>query len=97
MALQWMRNPPPPIPEDWGSTILRIIWAAMAASMAEPPCLRIWMAVFVACGFAVAAAALGFGFSAQAEAARARMMMAARFMVRMGWRLGFDGGSFNLS
>jgi hypothetical protein len=30
-------KPPPPMPEDWGSTTLRASWIATAASMAFPP------------------------------------------------------------
>src|SRR5262249_39343535 len=47
-------NAPPPMPEDCGSVKPSIIWAAMAASTAEPPCCNISWPASVASGCAVA-------------------------------------------
>src|SRR5262249_40291658 len=47
-------NAPPPMPEDCGSVRPSIIWAAIAASTAEPPCCSISYPASVESGFAVA-------------------------------------------
>ena len=47
-------NPPPPMPLDCGSTRPRTIWAAMAASTAEPPERSISSPASAASGFAAA-------------------------------------------
>ena len=55
-ALHTRAKPPPPIPEDCGSTTLSANAAATAASAAFPPCRRTWTATSLASGCAVATA-----------------------------------------
>ena len=54
-ASKWTRNPPPPSPEDCGSTSPSTSCAAIMASTAEPPLARMSLAALVAAGSAVTA------------------------------------------
>ena len=42
------------MPEDWGSTKVKTIWAAIVASTALPPSLNIFIPAMAASGFAAA-------------------------------------------
>ena len=49
-ASWWRKNPPPPMPLDWGSTTVKASIIAIAASVAEPPACNISKPAFVASG-----------------------------------------------
>ena len=51
----YKQNMSPPTLVDWGSTTHWVATAAIAASRALPPCIRIWIAVAVDRGLDVAA------------------------------------------